>query len=220
MQDMASGTVRTTFRDYAVIACGTLNEEMNRLKESGFLDAKKIFFTKPGRHEVPRELEEQLVQKINSARSSAEKIIVVYGGKFCYLNASDPGRTIDMIIQEQGGPITRINATHCVDMLASAEERNVIAEGKKVLWLTPGWIRYRKFVYQDWDEGKANENFPQHTGGAILLDGIGFWDTYCALHPEEILDFSDWMGVPITVHPTSFDRLKTLLSDCVSGHSE
>jgi hypothetical protein len=46
-------------------------------------------------------------------------------------------------------------------------------------------------VYQDWDEGKANENFPQHTGGAVLLDGIGFWDEYSSAHPEEILDFSD-----------------------------
>jgi hypothetical protein len=197
-----------------------LNGELKTLKESGFLDARRILYTKPGRHEVPRELEEQLVQKIDAARKYAEKIIVVYGGKFCYLNASAPSRTIDMIIEEQGDNVTRINATHCIDMLAGAEQREEIAEGKKVLWLTPGWIRYRNLVYQDWDKGKANENFPQHSGGAILLDGIGFWDEYCASHAEEVLDFSDWMGIPINVQQITLERFKTLLSDCVSVDQE
>ena len=218
MQKTGSAARRTTFQDCAIVACGTLNGELKKLREDGFLDARRLLFTKPGRREVPRELEEQLVQKINIARKAAGRIIVFYGGKYCYLNASDPGRTIDMIIQEQGQDVTRINATHCKDMLASAEERNAIAEGKKVLWLSPGWIRYRNFVYQDWDKGKANENFPQHTGGAILLDGIGFWDEYSSIHPEEILDFSDWMGISIQVHPVSLNRMIKLLSDCVSSH--
>ena len=51
---------RASFRDYAIVACGTLNMELNHLKDSGFLDARKILYTKPGRHEVPRELESQL----------------------------------------------------------------------------------------------------------------------------------------------------------------
>jgi hypothetical protein len=42
-----------SFRDYAIVACGTLNMELNHLKDSGFLDARKILYTKPGRHEVP-----------------------------------------------------------------------------------------------------------------------------------------------------------------------
>jgi len=41
---------RVSFRDYAIVACGTLNMELNHLKDSGFLDASKILYTKPGRH--------------------------------------------------------------------------------------------------------------------------------------------------------------------------
>jgi hypothetical protein len=219
MEPTGMSKAGASFEEYSIIACGTLSGEIKKLQESGFLNAGKVLFTKPGRHEVPRELEEQLVQKITIARNHSEKIIVVYGGKFCYLNASDPGRTIDMILTEQGENISRISATHCVDMLASAEERTTFSAGKKVLWLTPGWIRFRNYVYEDWDKGKANENFPQHTGGAVLLDGIGFWDEYSVTHPEEILDFSDWMGIPIAVHPVSLDRLKTLLAGCVSDQS-
>ncbi|GAH12149.1 unnamed protein product, partial [marine sediment metagenome] len=55
------------------------------------------------------------------------------------------------------------------------------------------------------------ENFPRHTGGAILLDGIGFWEKYIEDHPEKILEFSDWMGIPIKPYKISLNRLKELL---------
>ena len=206
-------THAASFQDYTIVSCGTLNLELNYLKESGFLDARKILYTKPGRHEIPRELEEQLVRQIGNARKYSQKIIVVYGGKFCYINADDPYRTIDRIIEEQGPGISRIKATHCMDMLASAEERERIRDGRDVYWLTPGWLKYRRYVFQDWDKGLANENFPRHTGGAIMLDGIGFWDEYVQNYPEEILDFSDWMGIPLEPYAVSLDRLKSLLLD-------
>ena len=192
---------RVSFGDHTIVACGTLNMELNCLKDSGFLDARKILYTKPGRHEVPRELESQLIRQIGNAKKYSQKIIVVYGGKFCYVNADNPYRTIDTIIQEQKGEgtkISRIKATHCVDMLASAEERKRVSQGKDIYWLTPGWMKYRHYVYQGWDKGLANENFPKHTGGAIMLDAVGYYDELMEKRPEEILDFSDWMGIPIT----------------------
>jgi len=107
-----------------------------------------------------------------------------------------------------------------MDMLADEKERERISGGQKVWWLTPGWIIYRHNVFQDWDKGKANENFPQHTGGAVLLDGIDFWEKYSQEHPEEILEFSDWMGIEIRPHKIDLDRLKTLLSECVISDLE
>jgi len=202
-----------SFKNYAIVSCGTLAPELNYLRKQGFLDAKKIVYTTPGRHEVPRELESQLIEKINTAKEHSKRIIIVYGGKFCYINVDNPYRTIDTIIQEQETEISisRINATHCMDMLASETERKKISGGQKVWWLTPGWIIYRSRVFQDWDKGKANENFPQHTGGAVLLDGIDFWDKYCQEHPEKVLEFSDWMGIEIRPHKVTLDRFENLL---------
>jgi len=213
---------QTSFRDYVIISCGTLAPELNYLRKEGFLDAKKIVYTTPGRHEVPKELESQLIEKINLAKQHSKKIIIVYGGKFCYVNVDNPYRTIDAIIAEQavGISISRINATHCMDMLAGEGHREEISESKNIWWLTPGWVIYRNHVFQDWDKGKANENFPQHTGGAILLDGIGFWDRYCEEHPEDILEFSDWMGIEIRPHKVTLDRLKNLLASCVVSDME
>ena len=211
-----------SFKDYAIISCGTLAPELNFLRKEGFLNAGRIVYTTPGRHEVLKELEKQLIQKIDIAKEHSKKIIIVYGGKFCYINIDNPYRTIDTIIQDHGAgiSISRINATHCMDMLAGESQRDEISEGKKIWWLTPGWIIYRNHVFQDWDKGKANENFPQHTGGAILLDGIGFWDRYCQEYPEKILEFSDWMGIEIRPHKITLDRLKNLLAGCVVSDLE
>lgn len=211
-----------SFKDYVVVSCGTLAPELNYLRNQGFLDARKIVYTTPGRHEVLKELESQLIQKIDNAKEHSKKIIIVYGGKFCYVNVDNPYRTIDTIIAEQskGISISRINATHCMDMLASEKEREKISDGQKTWWLTPGWIMYRNYVFQDWDKGKANENFPQHTGGAVLLDGIDFWDKYCQEHPEKVLEFSDWMGIEIRPYKITLDRLKNLLARCVISDLE
>ena len=211
---------RVSFRDYAIVACGTVNLELNYLKDNGLLDARKILYTKPGRHEVPRELESQLIRQIASARKFAPKIIVVYGGKFCYVNADNLYRKIDTIIEEQEEPglkISRIKATHCVDMLAGREERERISEGKDVYWLTPGWMKYRHYVYQGWDKGLANENFPKHTGGAIMLDAVGYYDKIAQSDPEKLLEFSDWMGIPLQPYPVTLDRLMGLLRDEVTS---
>jgi len=210
-------TEELSFSDYVVVSCGTLAPELNYLRKQGFLDAKRILYTTPGRHEVLKELRSQLIKRIDLAKQHSKKIIIVYGGKFCYVNVDDPYITLDTIIrgQEAGSAISRINATHCIDMLASEKERENISAGQRIYWLTPGWIVYREHVFQDWDKGKANENFPQHIGGAVLLDGIGFWERYSEEHPEQILEFSDWMGIEIRPHTITLDRLRKLLGNCI-----
>ncbi|WP_028321909.1 DUF1638 domain-containing protein [Desulfatiglans anilini] len=206
-----------SFAEIAVVSCGTLSLELNYLRKEGFLDTQHLFYTTPGLHEDCKELERQLVDRIQRAKEKADKVLVVYGGKFCYVNADNPTRTMRTIISEQGEGVARIEATHCMDMIAGEEERERIAQemagGEKVWWMTPGWIQFRHQVFKGWDQGLANENFPRHTGGAIVLDGIGFLDTYMAEKPEEFLEYSDWMGIPIQPCPVTLDRFKSLLLD-------
>ena len=206
---------RFSFSNISVVSCGTLSMELNQLRNEGFLDTHHLFFTTPGLHEDCRELERQLLDKIARAREKTDKVLVVYGGKFCYVNADNPTRTMRKIIEEQGPNVARIEATHCMDMIAGEEERNRIAQemagGEKVWWMTPGWIQFRHQVFKGWDQGLANENFPRHTGGAIVLDGIGFVDRYMAEKPEEFLEYSDWMGIPIQACSVTLDRFKSLL---------
>ena len=206
-----------SFSKIAIVSCGTLSLELNYLKQAGVLDTDHLFFTRPGLHEDIHELERQLVRRIAAAKEKADKVLVVYGGKFCYVNADEPTRTMQKIIAEQGPNVARIDATHCMDMIASEAEREEIARevasGEKVWWMTPGWVQFRHKVFKGWDKGLANENFPRHTGGAIVLDGIGFMDRYMAEKPEEFLEYADWMGIPMTPYPVTLNRFTSLLAD-------
>lgn len=209
----------TSFADIAVVSCGTMSLELRALKESGFLDTEHLIFTAPGLHQEPAELERQLLARIAHAKELADKVLVVFGGAFCYVNVKEPTRTMKKIIAEQGPSVARIDATHCMDMLASEDEREQIAQevagGEKVWWMTPGWVKYRHEVFKGWDRARANENFPKHEGGAIVLDAVDYCGQYSMDQPEELLDYADWMGVPMQGYPVTLERFKSLLLDQV-----
>jgi hypothetical protein len=195
--------------DCAVVSCGTLRGELQALQRDGRLDAERLLFTAPGLHESPPQLEQQLVRQLDKAREAAQKTIVVYGAR-CFVDFSDPARDVDALLGERGGEINRVDALNCVDMMADAGERERIAGGRKVYWLTPGWLRHWRYIFREWDSGKANETFPQNDR-AVLLDGIGFFEQWSAEEPEEVLAFSDWMKIPIEPVVVSLERLHGLL---------
>ncbi|HDG97790.1 MAG TPA: DUF1638 domain-containing protein, partial [Desulfobacterales bacterium] len=83
-----------SFSDIVIVSCGTLSLELNHLKKEGFLNVRHIFYNTPGLHEKPPELERQLLYRIEKAKRISEKVLVVYGGKFCYVNGDNPTRTM------------------------------------------------------------------------------------------------------------------------------
>ena len=199
-----------SFAGCAVVSCGTLRDELSALQDQGFLDAERILFTAPGLHERPKELEEQLTKQLRKARDAADRVIVVYGAR-CFVDYGDPSRDVDALLREQGQGIRRVDALNCVDMLTDARERERVGRGRKVYWLTPGWLRHWRYIFRDWDAGKANETFPQNDR-AVLLDGIGFVERWSREKPEEVLAFSDWMRIAIEPVNVSLERLQELLS--------
>jgi len=48
-----------------------------------------------------------------------------------------------------------------------------------------------------------------------MLDAIGYYDQVMENEPEKILEFSDWMGIPLESYKVSLGRLKSLLLDQV-----
>lgn len=106
-----------SFSGISIVSCGTLRLELNHLKAEGFLDTPQICYTTPGLHQDVPELERQLVRLVTQATEKHGNVIVVYGGKFCYVNMDQPTRLMQTIIQAQGHGVARIQATHCMDML-------------------------------------------------------------------------------------------------------
>jgi len=201
-----------SFKKYTIVSCGILRPELEHLKESGFLNPKKILYTAPGLHEDYRKLKDQLVNKLEKAIEYSKNIIVVYGSN-CYLDLQkEPPESIDDLINRGEGNIFRIKAARCIDMLADQKNREKISKGERVYWITPGWLKYWKAIFIDWDAAKANETFPRYDK-AILLDALGFYGRYVQDFPEKVLEFSDWMGIPIEPYSVTLDRLISLLSD-------
>lgn len=205
----------TSFKGYAIVSCGTLRPELSHLRDDGFLDADKVLYTAPGLHEYPEELEHQLTRQLARAKEYAREVVVVYGSR-CYVNTTDPSKDIDRLIQQQGKDIHRVQASNCIDMLADTSEREQLSGEKKVYWLSTGWLKYWRQIFKGWDVGLANETFPAHDE-AFLLDPLEAFDEYVEHHPEDLLEFSDWMQIPLTPHKISLERLKHLLLQQIQG---
>ncbi len=203
-----------SFRATAVVACGTLRPELTSLQAHGFLDCDDLFFTAPGLHEEPKQLEEQLDRVLSRALETCSQAVVAYGDR-CYIDPAKPEVTADVILARRAKPTARVRALNCIDMLADAQQREALAGDRKVYWLTPGWVKHWRYIFRKWDVALANETFPQHDV-ALVLDGFGFFDRYVAEHPEELLEFSDWTKIGIEPCEVSLDRLKGLLSDALA----
>jgi len=48
---------------------------------------------------------------------------------------------------------------------------------------------------------------------STVLDAIGYVEQYMTEHPEQFLEYSDWMGIPIQPYTLTLDRFKSLLSE-------
>ena len=91
---------RISYADISIVSCGTLSLELNYLKMNGLLDTPQILYTTPGLHQDIPELERQLIHQINKAKEKTPKVVVVYGGKYCYVNPEAPTRLMKTIIEE------------------------------------------------------------------------------------------------------------------------
>jgi len=205
-----SGRDQVSFKECAIVSCGTLRPELESLRRSGFLDTDMVFYCAPGLHEWPWKLEEQLPRQLSRAAQASSRIIVVYGKK-CFKDLNRPERETDALIRETVPSAVRVGASNCVDMLAGLEERERRAGSEKIHWLTPGWLKHWDFIFKDWDAGKANEMFPAYDK-AVVLDAVGYFAELIELSPERILAISDWMNIPIEATAASLERLKSLLA--------
>ena len=199
-----------SFKGYSIVSCGTMRQEIEQLRRSGFLDVDRVFYAAPGLHEWPWEYEKQVTRRLQDAHKVSAHVIVVYGSR-CFVDTSNPERVTDTLIQEQNVNAVRIKAANCVDMLASQQERERIRGSQNVHWLTPGWLKHWDFIFKDWDIGKFNEMFPRHDK-AIILDALKYYDQLMIESPERILRISDMMNLPMESCPIPLDRFKELLT--------
>ncbi|MGD8814688.1 MAG: DUF1638 domain-containing protein, partial [Anaerolineales bacterium] len=212
-----------SFKEHCIVSCGMLQPEINHLKETGFLDPKRIFFTAPGLHALPNRLEAFLLKRLAQAREICpnRNVIVVYGKK-CFVSTDEPLKRVDTILQEVSPEIVRVQGEYGYDMLAGLEDRQRISENRqdKILWFTPGWLKSWKAVFQHyfgWDKADANSNFPGFYDKIIVMDTLDMGDAYMAEHADLVLELFDWTGLGVEFEPVSLDRFKELMLDALTA---
>jgi hypothetical protein len=193
----------------AIVSCGSFKEDLESLQAEGLLGGIEVFYTEPCLKERPRKLEELLKERIEEAKGSADRILVIYGDG-CFIDTSDFSRSIDSLIGDTGCAHDRIREHSCIEMMLSEEDKEALAGGLKVYWMMPAWVEHKDDVFEEWDLGKRNQTFPQNDM-AIVVDSRGFYETLLEEDPEKILEFSDWMGIPLDARAIDLDRFKKLL---------
>ncbi|MBN2025815.1 MAG: DUF1638 domain-containing protein [Actinobacteria bacterium] len=193
----------------AIVSCGSFKEILESTQGEGLLDGIEILYTEPCLKERPRKLEGLLKQRIEEAKGKADRILVIYGDG-CFVDTSDFSRGIDSLIGDTGIYCERIREHSCIEMMLSEDDKEAISDGMKVYWMMPAWVEHKDEVFEEWDLGKRNQTFPQNDT-AIVVDSSGFFERLLEEDPEKILDFSDWMGIPLDARPITLDRFKALL---------
>jgi len=131
----------------------------------------------------------------------------------------NPTRTMQKIVEEQGPGVARIQATHCMDMIAGEAERELIAKemagGEKVWWMTPGWIQVNR----------QNDDYPMREEAAIKqqLDELKFRvtqlhdDTACLKLCSRLNDLLQKIyETRVGLNQLEQDLLQTHLKCCIS----
>jgi Protein of unknown function (DUF1638) len=193
----------------AIVSCGSFKEDLETLGAESLLDGIDIYYTEPCLKERPRKLEDLLKTRIEEAKANADRILVIYGDG-CFIDTSDFSRGIDSLVADTDCEHERIRQHSCIEMMLSEEDKEGLSEGMKIYWMMPAWVEHKDEVFEEWDLGKRNQTFPQNDM-AIVVDSRGFYDKLMEEDPEKILDFSDWMGIPLDARAITLDRFKALL---------
>ncbi len=196
-----------------IVSCGTFRHDLEALRDEGKLPQCSLLFTDICLKERPKELERQLSAALEEAGRLGSRVVVVYGTG-CFSDSADFSRSIDSILEAAGIDFRRVKEHSCVEMFASEEDKERLAEGLKIYWLMPAWVEARDEVYREWDAGKRNETFPQNDV-ALVLDSRGFFARLLDERPETILEFSDWMGLPMDAREVDRDRFLELVNRCI-----
>jgi hypothetical protein len=196
----------------AIVSCGSMRPDIRALLDEG-LEVDKVFFTDICLKERSRELERQLKERLQEAAEVADHVLVVYGNG-CFVDISDPSRTIDSLIEEAGIPHERIHEHSCIEMMLSDSDKEKLAGGLKIYWMMPAWLEERDNAYFEWDLGKRNQTFPANDI-ALMVDAHGYFNRLMEEAPETLLDFSDWMGIPLDARDIELTRFGRLLKEAL-----
>ena len=180
----------------SLIACGILKAEVEAALSQRGLSAP-VFYLAPAPCVEPKALLRQLRTLLDRAAQVSDDIVVLIGR--CHPE-------LDEILASY--PARRATINDCFDALLG-EERKLIDRESNTFYTSTAWLDHWQRALRrsmQWGQVDARQNFG-HYDRILLLDA--------GLKPvpdEKILEYFDYLQVPVEPHAITLDALGTLLS--------
>ena len=191
-----------------MIACGILQEEIDRLLASGEIDAKVHYLSK-GLHTDYGRLEQALNGALTKQLPLAPAgIVVVYGDVCLGFNGE-----MKALMEKHG--VVKVDGLNCIDCLLGGKGRLLhIDPEHKMLFLNPAFIH---FMDRLWDKPREEiRNMFKMLDGIVLLDALGDLDAY----QDRIDAISEKTGLPVLERKNiGLDGLKSVLQDALERNA-
>ncbi len=192
-------TCKTSEDNTCLVACPIFKKELEHVLDELDL-APPIQYMHYTIHNNPLMMEEQLVEKVDAAKKSADNVRFLVG-KQC-----KGKRDMAEVVKECNGKIPQ--AKNCIDMIIGDELARELQKNRTSL-MTPSWIRMinRSIADGQWSITDARINLGWYNKILILDTGVEDLDD------EMIMEFYDLTQVEIDILPVGLDHFKTLLQD-------
>ena len=177
-----------------ILGCSIIKRELDYLIKKHRLDVD-IKYLDCALHAFP----EQLCSKIESYLEGLGETVLVYGHKCC--------AHIERVAAVHGAVL--IGARNCIEMILGPDVTGR-EQYKKAFFLTAGWFESWYLMVKKtlkWDRTSARLNFG-------YCDRMLFVDTgSIEISDREILDISDYTGLPVEKYITDLSYFENLLLD-------
>ena len=191
-----------------IISCGILKDELQRLQETGDIQAD-IHFLSENLHYDYNRLEKGLRRAMESYGQKRPGGIVVVYGDLCLGFNGEMARLVETY------KATKVDGLNCIDCLLGGQGKLLELDPEHtVLFLHPGFIRFFERMNQ-----VAPEITPQMFNalkGMLLLDTLGNLDRYQA----RIETISKHTGLPVIDRKmVGVEGLKTVMLEALHRHA-
>jgi hypothetical protein len=177
-----------------ILACGIFKPELEKILpdiERELNKNIKVTFLSPGLHIDYNKMECELKKELELTKK--QKTLLLYGS-MCHIKLPEIIKNYNII---------NPNEKNCIELILSAERKKEIDKSGNVFYLTCGWLRYWREIFQQGLE-------------AIICDKIVLLDTESDLiSDEEMLEFFDYIHIPIEIEKITLEHFKkTLINIC------
>jgi hypothetical protein len=154
----------------------------------------KVTFLSPGLHIECGKMEREILQNLDSIKrekTKGEKILLLYGA-MCH-------EKLMTIAEDNHAALPSVK--NCIEMILSPEKKKALDESGNIFYLTSGWLRYWREIVQERSAAASCDKI-------IVLDaGDGL------ISEEELLEFFDFMQIPVESVAVTLDYFRETLRD-------